>query len=133
VTDDSTMGAGYADGQETSSGDRGHGTRLGRRRLMLGAAAAGAGAVAGLAAADPAGAADGGPVLLGESNKATATTTIINKKANTFEASYTGTDEVAVGVLGTSTTGYGVTGQTTGFNAGVGGVATGEGASGVYG
>jgi hypothetical protein len=132
VTDDSTMGACYADGQETSPEDRGRGARLGRRGLMLGAAAAGAGAVAGLVAADPAGAANGGSVLLGETNKATATTGITNKKANAFEASYTGSDEVAVGVAGTSTTGYGVTGQTSGFNAGVGGIATGEGASGVY-
>jgi len=99
---------------------------------MLGVAAAGAGAVAGLAAADPAGAANGGAVLLGESNKATATTAITSKKANAFGASYTGTDGVFVGVFGTSTTGYGVTGQTTGSNAGVGGIATGEGASGVY-
>ncbi|MGO9343303.1 MAG: hypothetical protein ACLP6E_12420 [Acidimicrobiales bacterium] len=133
MTDGSTMSAGDANGQEISRDDRNNGVRLGRRGLMWGAAAAGAGAVASLAAADPAGAANGGSVILGETNKATATTLITSKKATAFEASYTGTDEIAVGVFGTSTTGYGVTGQTTGFNAGVGGVATGEGASGVYG
>jgi hypothetical protein len=51
MSDDSTIGAGYAGGHEMTPDDRGDGARVGRRRWMLGAAAAGAGAVAGLAAA----------------------------------------------------------------------------------
>jgi hypothetical protein len=133
MTIDSTVGAGDGDGQKIDADDGTPGARLGRRKWMLGAAAAGAGAVAGLAAADPAGAANGGPVVLGAANKASATTSITNKKANAFEASHTGSNGVFVGVAGLSSTGYGVTGQTTGFNAGVGGIASGSGSSGVYG
>jgi hypothetical protein len=51
--------------------------RLGRRALVLGlAAAGGAGALANVAGAKSAYAANGNPVLLGEANSATATTSI---------------------------------------------------------
>jgi hypothetical protein len=130
MTDNSTVNPGRGDGPETGTNDP---HRVGRRGLMLGAAAAGVGTVAALAAVDSAGAANGGAVILGAANKATATTSITNKKANAIEGAYTGSSVVAVGILGESTTGYGVAGVTTGPNAGVGGTASGEGASGVYG
>jgi hypothetical protein len=131
MTENSTVDAGHGEGPENIRGDDTH--RLGRRGLIMGAAAAGVGTVAGLAAVDPAGAANGGAVILGAANKATATTSITNKKANALEGAYTGSSVVAVGVLGESTTGYGVSGYTTGPNAGVGGTASGEGASGLFG
>src|ERR1700722_2249897 len=59
--------------------------RLGRRALILGAAT-GAGATAAvIAGTEPAGAANGGDVLLGKSNKATATTTVSTTKGNGVE------------------------------------------------
>jgi hypothetical protein len=131
MADDSTMGAGNAGSQ--GSDDRDHEPRWGRRKLMFGAAAAGAGAVAGLVAADPAGAADGGSVILGATNKATATTKITNKEATAFEASYGGTELQANGVLGKSTVGYGVVGETSSFQAGVWGGGGSAGSTGVFG
>jgi hypothetical protein len=74
-------------GQETDAAGQHAGPgrrpgRYGRRALLLGAAAGGAGAAVSLAggAAPAAAAADGngGPVLLGETNTETATTTITN-------------------------------------------------------
>lgn len=78
--------------------------RYGRRALMLGAAAAGAGAAAGLAAPDPAEASNGQPVLLGKSNKATATTSITNKLGNAIAGASTN----AIGVRGSSVNATGV-------------------------
>jgi hypothetical protein len=75
-------------------------------------------------------------VILGESNKATATTTITNKDTTTLVGACTattGTNDTSIGVYGTSTNGYGVRGDSEGLYAGVGGYATGAGASGVYG
>jgi hypothetical protein len=131
MAEDSAMGTGNSGRQGTD--DRDHGPRWGRRKLMLGAAAAGAGAVAGLAASDPAGAADGGSVILGATNKATGTTKINNKEATAFEASYSGTELQANGVLGRSTVGYGVAGETSSFQAGVYGAGTSAESTGVFG
>ena len=59
----------------------------GRRALMLGAATAGPGAAASLVAtAEPAAAADGSAVLLGKSNKASATTNISTKPVTASRA-----------------------------------------------
>jgi hypothetical protein len=102
---------------------------------MLGAAAAGAGAVAGLAVVDPAGAANGGAVILGAANVATAITSVSNKKSTAIEGISTGKardDTSGIGVWGTSENGYAVRGDASGFYAGLGGYASAEGSSGVY-
>ena len=127
---------GSFDAPDAGRDDQVSGTRWGRRSLMLGAAAAGAGAVAGLAAGEPAGAANGGAVVLGASNSATALTSITSKKSTAFEGISTGkatenTD--GVGVYGSSKNGYAVRGDSAGFYAGVGGYASAAGSSGVYG
>jgi hypothetical protein len=102
--------------------------RVGRRRLMLGAAAAGAGAAVGLVAgAGPASAApdaNGGAVKLGDSNKATATTSVTTTAGDGLQgissagggfAGVNGVDNSsgAAGVSGTSTNGTGVSGTST--------------------
>jgi trimeric autotransporter adhesin len=116
---------------------RGASSPIGRRGLLLGATAAGAGVAGGLVVgATSASAADGGPVLLGESNKETATTKIKNKAATAFEAGSTANasaNNQGIGVYGTSLAGYGVRGDSSGLFAGVGGYAAGTGGSGVYG
>jgi hypothetical protein len=101
--------------------------RYGRRALILGAAAAGAGAAVGLAdGAAPALAssdANGGPVLLGKSNTETVTTTITNAASGAISGitsasgghsgvhgNDTSTDG-GYGVAGSSTNGYGVAGN----------------------
>jgi hypothetical protein len=124
-------------GRKGKKDGRGVGSPVGRRGLLLGATAAGAG-VAGamVAGAGSASAADGSPVLLGETNKATGTTTIKNKQATSFEASSTANTNAnneGIGVRGISQAGYGVRGDSSGLFAGVGGYATGTGGSGVYG
>jgi hypothetical protein len=61
--------------------------RRGRRAIMLGAAAAGAGITAGLVAgAAPAEAANAGSVLLGKTNAASATTEIETTSGDAFQA-----------------------------------------------
>jgi hypothetical protein len=116
----------------------------GRRALLFGAAAAGAGAAVSLAggAAPAAAAADnnGGPVLLGETNTATATTTITNASgggiagntsANGGHSGVHGNDtstEGGSGVAGNSANGIGVNGVTSATDgAGVQGTTYGEG------
>jgi hypothetical protein len=83
----------------------------GRRALILGAAA-GAGAAVGLVAgAEPASAADGNPVLIGESNKAKATTKITTTKGDGLQGSTS--QDAQSGVAGTDTSsggGYGLQG-----------------------
>jgi len=109
----------------------------GRRALVLGAVAAGAGAAVTLVAgAQPAAAADGGAVLLGESNKANATTKVTTKTGDGIEGSTTDTAGNGVagvdtstgggtGVRGTSTNGNGVYGQTSSSGgSGVFGIST---------
>jgi hypothetical protein len=62
--------------------------RTGRRALMMGAVAAGAGAAAGmLAASQPAGAANGGALLLGETNSATKITQLGSSNGGGLEGS----------------------------------------------
>jgi hypothetical protein len=89
---------------------------------MLGAAAAGAGAAVSLVAgAEPASAADGNPVLIGESNTAKATTSVTTKKGNGIEGSTSDTAGSGVYGVNTSTGGqysYGVYG-TSQYGAGV--------------
>jgi hypothetical protein len=121
--------------------------RVGRRRLMLGAAAAGAGAAVGLVAgAAPASAApnaNGGAVKLGESNKATTNTSVTTTAENGLQGissaggGYAGVNGInntsgCSGVLGTSTNGLGVAGSSTngvgvsGFSTNDTGVAAGS-------
>jgi hypothetical protein len=135
------------DSELSTENDEGgsHIERLGRRALMLGAAT-GAGAVAGLiAGADPAGAANGGDVLLGKTNKATATTTVSTTKGNAVEGKTSadsgrglyGSDTSSgggYGVYAASINGTGVYGQ-SGAEGGTGvlGYAPIEDAVGVYG
>ncbi|MFZ0668022.1 MAG: hypothetical protein WAM97_19910 [Acidimicrobiales bacterium] len=119
--------------------------RVGRRALMLGATTAGVGAAAALvASADPAAAADGSAVLLGDSNKASATTKITTKTGDGLEGSTSASGSSGVagldesgetsshGIYGSSDSGCGVYGTTVG-GTGVFGNATADGGYGVYG
>jgi hypothetical protein len=132
--------------------------RVGRRALMLGAAAAGAGVAASLVVgADPANAETAATtskaVLLSKSNTAKATTTVVTKAGNGLEgvtsaddcAGVAGDDTSAnggFGLYGTSTDGYGVYatsesgkgvyGQSTDSD-GLHGQTSGDGACGAYG
>jgi len=114
-------------------------SRYGRRALMLGAAAAGAGITVGLVAgARPADAADGQAVLLGQNgpnaNTAASTTQINTTSGDGLQANTSG-DSGSHGVLGTSTLGTGVQGQTEGNRqSGVSGIDTSpSGGHGTYG
>ncbi len=115
---------------------------LGRRALILGAAGS-AGVAALLAGAEPAGAANGGSVLLGKANTATATTSITTDSGYGLEASSSEADMAALygvdkattgghGVLGTSTHSIGVKGNST-DDIGVSGYTAGDGKPGVEG
>jgi hypothetical protein len=110
------------DGGEVPEGPA---TRFGRRAIVLGAAAAGAGITAGLVtSAQPAEAANGRPVLLGEVNSATETTSISTTAgsglvATTFENNESGVYGIdqssgggGTGVKGFSHAGTGVFGLT---------------------
>jgi hypothetical protein len=93
----------------------GHGvgavTRYGRRAMMLGAGAAGAGLVAALAgSADPAAADNNNPVELGELNEATASTSINTTDGNGLNGFTSSKETYACGLLGESTWGIGVYG-----------------------
>jgi hypothetical protein len=106
--------------------------RYGRRALMLGAAGAGAGIAVGLVAgAAPAGAANGNPVELGETNSAT-TETVINTTSEDGLQANTAGDSGSHGVKGTATNGTGVYGSSSG-GTGVEGQASTNGQSGVAG
>jgi hypothetical protein len=128
-----------SEGSKTNPDDSATPERVGRRGLMIGAAAAGTGIAAGLVAgAQPAGAvtANGGALLLGKTNTATAVTKVTNKDTTAITGSSTGpstTNADGIGVHGASKNGYGVRGDSSGFYAGVGGYATAAGSSGVYG
>jgi hypothetical protein len=135
------------DPQSAAPATAGRPGRYGRRALILGAAAAGAGAAVSLAGgvvpAQAATDANGGPVLLGETNTETVTTTITNSASGAISGSTsangghsgvhgndTSTDG-GYGVAGSSTNGFGVAGSST-TGIGVQGTTTGE-ASGVTG
>jgi hypothetical protein len=125
------------------------GGRLGRRALMLGAAAAGAGVAVGLVAgAEPAGAANGGNVRLGASNNTASSSTIVTTSSgnglqgattddgasgvcgldSSDEGAYgvQGTSDIGTGVFGTTSNGTGVLGQ-AGDGTGVLGYSSGDG------
>jgi hypothetical protein len=107
---------------------QGRPARVGRRRLMLGAAVAGAGAAVGLVAgADPASAANGAAVLLGESNTATATTSVTTTAGDALEGSSSAGGSFA-GVLGINSAegGFGVRGFDSATEGGTGIVAESE-------
>src|ERR1700678_3555631 len=82
---------GMPEGDDTDDTTR----RVGRRKMILGVAAAGVGASV-VAGSEPASATDGSPVLLGESNKASATTTITNKTGVALECVTTHSNQVGV-------------------------------------
>lgn len=136
--------------------------RFGRRAVMLGAAATGAGVAASLAGGGAAGAAEpaakGAAVLLGQSNSAHGTTQVITRtgdglKGQTYDTDHSGvvgydtsTASGGHGVFGRSTHGFGVfgisdhstgmVGQCKSFNqSGVAGIdlSTATGAHGVFG
>jgi hypothetical protein len=124
--------------------------RYGRRALLFGAAATGAGVAVSLAGgtapAEAASRNNGGPVLLGETNTATAATTITNADGGAFSGNTSangghsgvhGNDtssEGGYGVAGSSTNGYGVAGNSTsGTGVGVQGTTTAPGGIGVAG
>ena len=138
MTDSASQESGAASGDGRTEQD-GVTTRYGRRALMLGAAAAGAGITVGLVAgAKPAGATNGQAVVLGQNgsnaNTATSTTQINTMSGDGLQANTTG-DADSHGILGTATAGTGVQGQTTGDNqSGVSGIDTStNGGYGVYG
>jgi|HubBroStandDraft_1064217.scaffolds.fasta_scaffold37841_2 hypothetical protein len=126
---------------ESSTASGGEGTAPWRRRaVMLGAAAAGAGAAASLAGrvapASAAPIAPARPVLLGRANTETATTSVSNARGTALSAVTTSNGHSAVsgadtstkggaGITGTSSHGIGVAGTTSGDNrSGVKGVDT---------
>jgi hypothetical protein len=107
--------------------------RLGRRALMVGAATSAGVAVGLIAAADPAEAANGAAVLLGKTNKATATTTVGTRKGNGVEG--TTSADGRSGLFGRDTSrggGYGVSADSV-HGTGVYGASSAEGGSGVVG
>jgi hypothetical protein len=108
--------------------------RLARRALMLGAAAGAGVAVGMIAGADPAEAATAGrAVLLGKSNKATATTTVSTTKGNGLEGQTSAGGRS--GLYGSDTSrggGYGVSADSI-HGTGVYGASSAEGGSGVVG
>jgi hypothetical protein len=71
--------------------------RLGRRALVLGAAAGGAGALASVAGAKSASATNGNPVLLGEANSAIATTSVGTTAGNGIEGTTSASGQGGVG------------------------------------
>ena len=107
-----------------------------RRGLIAGVAAVGVGAAAALVTgAEPAGAADGSPVELGEENVASATTSIATSTGSGLDGSTGGSSGLSygnAGVVGDSATTYGVIGVSS-ASSGVAGFTTSDAASGVYG
>ncbi len=114
--------------------DSGQGLRLDRRHLLAaGVASLGVGAAL-FAGPEPAGAANGKPVELGESNSASDTTTITNSAAGAF-AGNTSANGGHAGVHGNDTSskgGYGVAGNSVNGD-GVIGTTAGNAQAGVYG
>jgi hypothetical protein len=121
--------------------------RAGRRALILGAAAAGAGAAVSLAGGmDRANAANGDPVELGESNFATATTSVTNRHGTALGAhtpsglsALTGSNTClsrgggGAGVTGSSVDGIGVVGTSDNQAGVLGSGVIGVSAQGAYG
>jgi len=107
-----------------------------RRGLIAGVAAVGVGAAAALVTgAEPAGAADGSPVELGEENVASATTSIATSTGSGLDGSTGGSSGLNygnAGVVGDSATTFGVIGVSS-ASSGVAGFTTSDAASGVYG
>ncbi|MFZ0667477.1 MAG: hypothetical protein WAM97_17115 [Acidimicrobiales bacterium] len=89
--------------------------RVGRRKMLLGVAAAGVGASV-VAEAEPASATDGNPVLIGEANKAKATTSITTTKGNGLQATTSQSGQIGVEGVDTSSGGTGVYGNSTDGN-----------------
>jgi hypothetical protein len=121
MTDDSIHTSNSAS-KDTDDNPEKPNPRLGRRKMMLGVAAAGVGAslVAGAGTAD---AANGGDVLLGKKNTATATTTVTLTGDTHSETAVYGVDKTTgsgggAGVQGTSKNGTGVLGQVGGSTTG---------------
>jgi hypothetical protein len=129
-------------------------SRYARRALLLGVAAAGAGAAVGLSGSTDASASRDPAVMLGSANTETTTTSITNKKGTAFEGTTSANGHYGVhgkdtspgvnsyGVLGTSANNIGVRGFSAGNTAvlgesdkfiGVGGTTLGNGAFGVVG
>ena len=123
--EDCTSGAGEFLGDDLVEEDAL--SRYGRRALMLGAGAAGAGlAVAVLGSADPAAAANGGPVELGESNTASASTVITASGGNGLNGITTSPETYSCGVYGEASSGIGVLGTPTTRSGLLGGNLGGE-------
>jgi len=137
VSDNNISDGGPMEGSNEIHDPEGVPSRIGRRGMILGVAAAGTGMAAGLVAgADPAAAATAKPVKLGKTNAAHATTTVTNTAGTALVGTTSAApsnNDTAIGVQGISSQGYGVRGDSSGFYAGVGGYASEEGAAGVYG
>ncbi len=110
---------GSQDSGASSDEDRalqdGAATRYGRRALMLGAAAAGAGITLGLVGgAKPADASNGHPVVLGDTNAASDSTIINTTSGNGFQGHTSQAGSSGVYGIDTSTGGgYGIQGNST--------------------
>ena len=127
---------GDPDGPDGPDGPDASGSPWTRRGLIAGVAAVGVGTAAALVTgAEPAGAADGSPVELGEENVASATTSIATSTGSGLDGSTGGSSGLSygnAGVVGDSATTYGVIGVSS-ASSGVAGFATSDTASGVYG
>jgi hypothetical protein len=96
-------------GEDQNDDGAGALSRYGRRALILGAGAAGAGLAAAVAGATPAGAATSA-VELGESNTASESTVITTSRGNGLNGVTTSDETYACGLLGQSEYGIGVYG-----------------------
>ncbi len=103
----------------------------GRRALMLGAAGAGAGIAAGLVGGGQAQAADGNPVLLGESNSATRATVVSSRHSDGLQG--TTSADLQSGVSGSDSSSGGGFGVSASSKHGFGVSAVAPGGTGVYG
>ena len=103
----------------------------GRRALMLGAAGAGAGIAAGLVGSGQAQAANGNPVLLGESNSATRATAVSSRSSDGLQG--TTSADLQSGVVGSDSSSGGGFGVSASSKHGFGVAATAPEGTGVYG
>jgi hypothetical protein len=109
MTDDSIRTSKSA-GKDTNDAAGEPAPRVGRRKMILGVAAAGVGASV-VAETEPAGATDGNPVLIGEPNTAKATTSVTTTVGNGLEGSTSAKSQSGVeGVDSSSGGGFGLHG-----------------------
>ncbi len=135
MTEDQSRGAGWSTDEEVEGIAR-PSRRFGRRAIILGAAGAGAGVAAALVAGpEPAFAANGDPVKLGDSNSATASTVVTTTVGTGLQGQASTNGQSGVSGIDTSPDGgHGTYGRSTN-GTGAYGLTRGDtrGQSGVYG